>query len=1350
MSIDTPSTDAEIESSSDTPRTGSTTFINTSGGLLTEELVGKVRQRQCGESAVRPETFALPNTEPPEEADIEAEIGNTWNTLRERWDELTMDETLFHMDVSDARNKWILKLFRNLGFEPVFQRENLEAGGIEANLSHKGWPDGEIENYGELEGRTAPIIHTVKPEQKLDQKPENAPRGRKSPHDTLQEFLNASDEHDWAVVTNGLTLRVLRDFYHTYTRGYVEFDLENIFTTRNYGDFRGLYRLCHATRFIDPIVADEEEDDIETPLEQLYQVALSTGVKVGQDLQSNVVSAIETLGTGLLNQEIREFLKEGGEEEAKEYYQEVLLLVYRLLFLMYAEQRGMMASRDSLYTNEYSITNLRRKAENRRSGSDRNTDLWHGLQSTFRLVEKGDDELGVPCYNGMLFDSNRFEWVSEAECFNDDLLDAIEDLTLIEHEGTRQRISYADLGVEEIGSVYESLLEFTPRLASEVIELEDRTITRGKFYLDDRGTERKETGSYYTDPGLVQELIQSSLEPVVEDRMENAVTTPEQEEALLDISVCDPASGSGAFLIAANNFLAQRLARIRSDSDYPPGDKIREARRDVLQHCIYAVDLNPMAVELAKVSLWINSAVEDKPLNFLDHRIKQGNSLVGTNRDLINRGVPADAYETSKGRDWHIGNEIRKRVRQENSELNDNNQQIRLDTQWDDRQEDYVSLAEQLDQLEESEVKNINKKQKIYNDLRESENFQREKLAHDVWTAAFYWPLDGSAEEYPTPNIIEQIRRNPPTPSNSSLSELTGLQAVRERATQLAEKESFFHWKLEFPEVYAAGGFDCIIGNPPWEIVEFEEREFFAVQAPHIADASTQSERRELISELEKTDPELYSEYQSAVNRMESRVRFLKESGRYELTGTGHVNTYSTFTEHALSNINNYGRCGIIVPQGIATDSNTQEFFQHIVEKRRLISLLGFENRSQLFPDVDGRFNFCLLTLSGRKETQEKFELAFYLTEIDQLQDEQRRFNLSKRDIKTINPNTKTCPTFQNREDANLTLNIHRRTDILKKEADGSGNQWDISLERMFHMSNDSGLFETSSTLQQDGFELSGNIFVKDDLKYLPVYEAKYIHQHDHRFATYEGIENAPDEKPRKLSPEKKDVENKRVIPRYWIKEDEYKSQEYEDWHLLLRAITNATNERTVIASLAPSTPTVNSVNHVLGVSAPDGLILSSCLNSYVLDFVARQKVGGTNLSQFIIKQLPVPTPEKANQIQLDNNPIRKAILERAEKLIYTGSDLSSIGSELNNDSDPYQFTEPDGKKREEVRYELEALICHLYGIHSEEFKPLFDSFKQIKQRDQQKYGYYRTRDEIKRRFDDLAPRITYESKSEQ
>ena len=1351
MSIDTPSTDAEAESSSSTPRTGSTTFINTSGGLLTDELVSKLRQRHCGESAVRPETFALPNTEPPEEADIEAEIGDTWDSLRERWDELTMDETLFHMDVSDARTKWILKLFQNLGFEPVFQRENLEAGGIEANLSHKGWPDGEIESYGEMEGRTAPIIHTVEPEQKLDEKPEDSPRGAKSPHDTLQEFLNASDEHDWAVVTNGLTLRVLRDFYHTYTRGYVEFDLENMFTSRNYGDFRALYRLCHATRFIEPVVADDEDDDIETPLEQLYQVALSTGVKVGQDLQSNVVSAIETLGTGLLNQEIREYLEEGGEEEAKEYYQEVLLLVYRLLFLMYAEQRGMMASRDSLYTDEYSITNLREKAETRRSGSDRNTDLWHGLQSTFRLVEKGDEELGVPCYNGMLFDSNRLEWVSESECSNDDLLDAIEDLTLIEHEGTRQRISYADLGVEEIGSVYESLLEFTPKLATEVIKLEDRTVSHGEFYLDDRGTERKETGSYYTDPGLVQELIQSSLKPVVEDRLEDATTTKEQEDALLDITVCDPASGSGAFLIAANNFLAQRLARIRSESDYPPEDQIRESRRDVLQHCIYAVDLNPMAVELAKVSLWINSAVEDKPLNFLDHHIKCGNSLIGTNSELLEGEFPVDAYETSGGRDGHVGNKIRKQVRSENKERSKASSESSLQ-QWGAGKEEYVDIAEQLDEIEEEDTEDIEKKKQLYDELQQSEVYQQEKLAYDIWTAAFYWPMDGSVSEYPSPSTIEKIRRNS-DPKDGALQDLIDL------STKIAEQQRFFHWELEFPEIFggSSSGFDCILGNPPWDKVKVEEREWFAGKVPKIAESGSKGQRTKMINKLEESNPDLYQKWNMAAKRASQTSKFIRESGRYPLSGSGEINTYPIFTElAAIRLINPKGRMGMVVKTGLATDYGTQDLFSKFIDENRLVSLYDFVNEEGIFPDVAPPERFCLLTLGGTSINTDNFTFSFFNTNLEMMRSKERRYELSQEHIQMVNPNTKSCPTFPNSITRDIALTIYEGVPVLINETEDS-NPWGITYHRMYDMTSDSGDFEdnTLENLRDDGYEMNEkNILQQDNSKYIPLYEAKFIHHFDHRFGSFEGIDEdnrfTRKAKTVRVQNEAKSDPTYEITPRYWVQDDELDQRignlEWsEDWIFTFRDITNTTtNFRTAIGTIGPlygfsnKSPVLTFEKH----SSPGkiGLLFTSFFTSFAFDFVLRQSIGGASLNLYILKQLPMPTPEeiRSKQITIGDHTesLESFLVEHSLHLTWTSHSLDPLGETVGSDEGPFIWDEDDRRRR---RAKIDAAIAHTYDLSKEQFEYILDSFNILKKREINELGKYRRKQECLEAFEEIS-----------
>jgi len=438
-----------------TPGHRETSFIESSGGLLTEQLIYKLRDESCSEDAVKPSTFAHPGEETPTtDTALESRIGEIWADLEERWDEVTRGYELYAMDVSEARTQWMLKLFEALGFDPAYQQSNLVAGGIEANLSHRGWePRESVTAAVEGPNPTPPVLHTVRPDEDhpLDDGNHSGAAGRQqSPHDELQRYLNSNEDIQWSIVTDGLKLRLVRDYYHTYTRGYVEFDLENIFTERNYDDFRALYRLCHASRF----TLAEDDDVADSPIEQLYQVALSTGVKIGQDLQENVVKALETLGNGFLNSEIQTALEQGGQDAAEDYYQDLLYVVYRLLFLMFAEQRGMMSQRDSLYTDEYSITKLRERAEQREKG-DRNSDLWEGLKSTFQLVGEGDNRIGVSGYNGDLFDNSNLEYILDSECSNAKLLSAVDDLTYIEQEGYRQRISYADLGVEEIGAVYE-------------------------------------------------------------------------------------------------------------------------------------------------------------------------------------------------------------------------------------------------------------------------------------------------------------------------------------------------------------------------------------------------------------------------------------------------------------------------------------------------------------------------------------------------------------------------------------------------------------------------------------------------------------------------------------------------------------------------------------------------------------------------------------------------------------------------------------------------------------------------------------------------------------------------------
>jgi hypothetical protein len=288
-------------------------------------------------------------------------------------------------------------------------------------------------------------------------------------------------------------------------------------------------------------------------------------------------------------------------------------------------------------------------------------------------------------------------------------------------------------------------------------------------------------------------------------------------------------------------------------------------------------------------------------------------------------------------------------------------------------------------------------------------------------------------------------------------------------------------------------------------------------------------------------------------------------------------------------------------------------------------------------------------------------------------------------------------------------------------------------------------MFRTKTDLESDGWSLSDHSFVKEGNRQIPLYESKLFHQYNHRYATFEGVSEQDVEEgdAKQLTEVELDDPTKFALPRYWIPEKEYNSKSDRDWHIALRNITRATDERTSIFTILPRVASGHSLNHVSGPDAEEALLLVACFNSFALDFVARQKVGGTHLSQFIARQLPIPSPERFSEVKLDGKPIRSRIKELTLQLCYHSHDLSKFADEVGYEGEPYQYTKPNGTSREDVRYELEALMCHLYGINQSMFDHLFDSFAQIKRNDISDHGYYRTRDEIKAQFEEIAPRIT-------
>jgi len=409
---------------------------------------------------------------------------------------------------------------------------------------------------------------------------------------------------------------------------------------------------------------------------------------------------------------------------------------------------------------------------------------------------------------------------------------------------------------------------------------------------------------------------------------------------------------------------------------------------------------------------------------------------------------------------------------------------------------DFTRKSRTLDTISNDTPETIRRKKQLFEQNHADPAWLRQKEACDLWSAAFFQPF----------------KPNTPAITSGALAVHLGDRPIDPRllaqAWALSTRQGFFHWPLEFPEVFAAGGFDVILSNPPWERLKLQEQEFFAARDARIANATTKAARARLIKELPQTNPQLYREFVTALRAAAASSSIMRHGGRFPLAGRGDINTYSVFAELAASATNPNGRAGLILPKGIATDDTTKVFFSAMVRAGRLIELVGFENEEFIFPAVDHRVTFCTLTLGGGGKPVASSRIAFYIRRFSQLSEEHRFFALEEQDFWLLNPNTGNCPIFRTQADAELTKAIYRRVPVLWRETtDGQAeaNPWRLSFSRMFDMANDSHRFRTAEELEADSYRQEGNVFVSPYDRYLPLYETKMLHQFDHWFSTYEG-----------------------------------------------------------------------------------------------------------------------------------------------------------------------------------------------------------------------------------------------------
>ncbi len=1171
-----------------------------------------------------------------------------------------------------------------------------------------------------LGGRT-PIV-VAKPSEELDHAaPELSMDGRRrSPALALQDWLNTGGGALWGLCCNGERLRLMRDNASLTRPAYIEADLRQMFEADGFADFAALWLLIHASRFGAPGAPTTD-----CALERWRETASKEGLAARDRLRDGVEAALLALGHGFVaeNAELRARLV-GGQLPLQDYFSQLLRLVYRLIFLAVAEERGLLHAPDApaaarrLYAEGYSFGALRSQAI-RRAAWDRHGDRWQGLQIVFLALARGEKRLGLAGLGG-LFLPELSRDLDNACLSNRALMEAVYRLAWLKDEAVLTAVNWRDMEAEELGSVYESLLELTPRIGDE-----------GRVFSFAEGAEaqghaRKTTGSYYTPDSLVQALLDSALDPVL-DRAEGDSENP--ADALLALRVIDPACGSGHFLLAAARRIASRVARVRSSGVAAASD-YRHALRDVARLCLYGVDRNPMAVELTKVALWIETVEPGKPLGFLDANIRCGDSLLGVfDLEALRQGVPDEAYKPLTGDEKETARHFAARNRAEKTG------QGALDVGGSGHGRlppppPLADASRALRALPEDSVDEIAEKERR---LRTAEADPRRwpwRVAADLYVAAFLTPKTGG---------VPDNRNTVTIPTTGHVwAELAGQQVYGPligRAQDLAGGARAFHWPLEFPEAFAAGGFDAVLGNPPWERIKLQEQEFFASRDPDIATATNAAARGRLIAALKAAPPgsrerNLSEEFEAAKRLAEAASVFVRtpsdQGGRFPLSGRGDVNTYALFAELFSRLTGPRGRAGVLVPTGIATDATTAPFFASVIDGRRLAALVDFENRDAIFPAVHRSYKFCLLTL-GKDIAEARF--SFFLTDPAQLAEPERRFTLSPSQIAGLNPNTRTAPIFRSGTDAELTTRIYSRAQILIGDGRKSTqNGWGAYYLRLIHFGDHKDELVMADQAVKQGFQRDGAYWRKGQTTLLLVWESKITNSYDLHYGSFGNDYTVYPLGDNNKNPEKQ-------FFRYWVSESFFESviEKYDyrkPWFLAYRDVARSTDERSVIALSIPREPASIKLP-VLGweQSTPGQLLLAN-LNSIPLDYVARQKLGGISLSFFVLKQLPI-IPVSAYS-QSDAAWLTKRVLE----LSYTSYSMAPFAHDVGYDGPPFVWNE---ERRAHLRAELDAWYARAYGLTRDELRYVLDpadvmgadypseTFRVLKTNEIARYGEYRT-----------------------
>ena len=1118
---------------------------------------------------------------------------------------------------------------------------------------------------------------------------------------------------------------------------------------------------------------------------------LETALDQGRRYEQRVAQSLAGVVFQRVFPRLLQALADKSDQPMPAIHKAALIFLYRLLFVLYAEDRGLLPVNDAAY-DDYGLRkrvrdDVAQRKERNDTFSNSVSSYYRHLTDLFEQIDAGDPSIGLPPYNGGLFaDKGAAKLLNQVRLPDDVIADVVHDLSHTQTDGQPGYVNYRDMSVQQLGSIYERLLEQEPVLDSQ-----------GQVQVRPNPYARKDSGSFYTPQDLVYLIVEQTIKPLVDERRaafearanelrsdrrskagrKAELAKLDTAEAVLDLKVLDPAMGSGHFLVTAVDFLTDaivdliepsasvtgwldadnpyhsplldRVAAIRADilnRAAESGWTVNESqltdqaiiRRLVLKRCIYGVDKNSLTVELAKVSLWLHSFTVGAPLSFLDHHLRCGDSLLGlgvleAHQDFERLGGLSASSAIAGAEAATAG-------------------------------------MQRIEQLPDADVSEVRQSAELFDGVEQATAKLRGVLD---FLCGLRWQTAGLNKRARTnvdgllaetlgrlPEVAFELLAGGPDAATEGLIRQDNIwQEFSERWTEarrIAEREGFVHWEVAFPGVWRRwqnyrpeGGFDAVIGNPPWDRIKLQEKEWLDHRDSPIARATTAADRHEGIRRLRERGDPLAHDLDAAKARADRLGQVVRASGHYPLLGRGDINLYSLFVERALRLVKPRGLVGLLTPSGIYADKTAARFFKSVSTSGRVAGIYDFENKKVFFKDIHASFKFCALIVGGSERTFPETRCGFFLPDTDTVNDPDRAFTLSPDDFARVNPNTGTAPVFRTRRDADLTRRIYQNHPVLvDRSNDDERRVWPVKYVRMFDMTNDSHLFRTAAQMEDEGiYPVQGNRWKRGKELYLPLYQGRMIQHFDHRASSVrfnpESTHNPY------LSEETSDDQhsNADYLPRsqYWVPAAAVAVKfPKSGYALAFRDIARPTDVRTVISAVVPLAGFGNKVpllfenthGPVEGQAAgkdgcefeaSDLACLSANLNSMCLDFVARQKVQGTTLNLYLLEQFPLIAPDAYDR-RFGESIAADLVRDHVLRLTYTAHDMAPFARDLGHHGPPFPW---DEEARRHLRARLDALYFHLYGLGRDDAAYILSTFPIIQRQDQAAFNRYRTKDLI-------------------